>query len=224
MKINIVHLGFADYKDALELQESLHVQIKEEALDDTLLLLEHPPVLTLGTRGDHTNIYLSQEDLEKKGVSVYEVGRGGDVTYHGPGQIVGYPILNLNRHGKDIHDFVFKIQEVFIRLLGEEYKLNAHREDSKYTGVWVENEKITAIGIAVRHWTSMHGFAFNINTDLSHFSWINPCGLTDRSVTSLEKLTGYKHDLQKLNHQVAGYFCDVFGMEGNTCLVKDLIG
>lgn len=224
MKLNIVYLGLIDYKDALELQESLYSRIKEKTLDDTLLLLEHPPVLTLGTRGDRSNIYLSQEQLEKKGVAVYEVRRGGDVTYHGPGQIVGYPLLNLNRHGNDIHDFVFKLQEVFIRLLADEYKLNAHREESKYTGVWVDNEKITAVGIQVRQWTSMHGFAFNVNTDLSHFSWINPCGLTDRGVTSLEKLTGYNHDIQKLSQLTARYFCDVFEMEGNVCLVKNLIG
>lgn len=224
MKLNVVYLGLLDYNDGLLLQECLYDKIKEKALDDTLLLLEHPPVLTLGTRGARSNIYLSKEQLDCEGVSIYETKRGGDVTYHGPGQIIGYPIFNLSRHGRDIHDYVYKIQEVFIRLLREEYKLDAHREDSKYTGVWVGTEKITAIGIEVRHWTSTHGFAFNVNTDLNHFSWINPCGLSDRGVTSLEKLLGSKLDLQKTNHLAASYFCDVFGMEGNTCIIENLIG
>lgn len=224
MKLNIVSLGLMDYKDALELQKSLITQVIEETLGDTMLLLEHPPVLTLGVRGDRSNIYISQEQLEKMGINVLDVNRGGDVTYHGPGQIVGYPIFNLNRHGKDVHDFIFKIQEVFIRLLSKEYGLNAHRESSEYTGVWVDNEKITAIGIELKHWASMHGFAFNVNTNLSHFSWINPCGLSDRGVTSLEKLTGKTHDIDKIKQLIANYFCDVFGMEGNICSVQNLIG
>ena len=112
------------------------------------------------------------------------------MTYHGPGQIVGYPIFNLTRHGRDIHDFVFKMQEVFIRLLVREFGLEPHRESGKYTGVWIGEDKITAIGIHVRRWTTTHGFAFNVNTDLSHFKWINPCGLSDRGVTSLEKTHG----------------------------------
>jgi len=224
MSLNIVKLGLIDYKEALDLQEKLHTLIMEKILDDTLLLLEHPPVLTLGVRGNLSNIYLSQEQLDQMGISVHEVNRGGDVTYHGPGQIVGYPIFNLTRHGKDIRDFVFKIQEVFIHLLGQEYRLDAHRESSKYTGVWVGNEKITAIGIELKHWTSKHGFAFNVNTDLSHFSWINPCGLSDRGVTSLERLTGKKQDMEHLSKLVAEYFCSVFGMEGNVCLIESLIG
>jgi lipoyl(octanoyl) transferase len=223
-KLNVVFLGIIDYKEALDIQQKLHGCVMNKIIGDTLLLLEHPPVLTLGIRGKRSNIYLSQEQLIQMGISIYEVDRGGDVTYHGPGQIVGYPIFNLDRHGRDIHDFVFKIQEVFIRLLAREYKLDSHRESAKYTGVWIGDKKITAIGINIRHWTITHGFAFNVNTDLSHFSWINPCGLDDRGVISLEKLTGTKQDMAHLKQLVADYFCDVFGMEDNLCSLKNLIG
>jgi len=224
MKLNIVQLGLIDYKEALNIQEKLLDLCKINELEDTLLLLEHPPVLTMGTRAEKTNIYLTQEQLEAYNIKVYEINRGGDVTYHGPGQIVGYPIFNLVRHGKDIKDYVKKIQEVFLRLLANEFGIMAHREQEKYTGVWVGSDKITAIGIAVRHWVSMHGFAFNVNTDLSHFLWINPCGLSGRGVTSLQKQTGEKQDMNRLNKLVAKYFCEVFGMEENVCNIKSLIG
>lgn len=223
MKLNIVCLGLIDYKEALDIQEALLTRCKNGA-DDTLLLLEHPPVLTMGVRAEASNIYLTQEQLDENNVKVYPVNRGGDVTYHGPGQIVGYPIFNLQRHGKDIKDFVKKIQDVFIHLLQKEFAITAHSEKDKYTGVWVGNDKITAIGIAVRHWVSMHGFAFNVNTDLSHFLWINPCGLTGRGVTSLQKLTGHKQDMDCLNQLTAKYFCEAFGMEGQVCSLKSLIG
>lgn len=223
-KLNVIFLGMTDYQEALDMQQKLHSYVKNKTIGDTLLLLEHPPVLTLGSRGQRSNIYLSQEQLDQMGVSVFEVDRGGDVTYHGPGQIVGYPIFNLDRHGRDIHDFVFKMQEVFIRLLAREYKLDSHRESAKYTGVWIGDKKITAIGIHIRHWTVSHGFAFNVNTDLSHFSWIKPCGLDDRGVISLEKLAGKKQDMAYLKRLVAGYFCDVFGMEANVCSLRSLIG
>lgn len=224
MKLNIIFMGICKYQKALDLQLKLHSLVSDGTIDDTLLLMEHPPVLTLGTRGDRSNIYLSQEQLDQMGIRVYKVGRGGDVTYHGPGQIVGYPIFNLTRHGRDISDYIYKIQEVFIRLLVREYGLHVHRENAKYTGVWFGNEKITAIGVDVKRWTSMHGFAFNVNTDLSHFSWINPCGLNDRGVTSLEKLTGKKQDMESLNQLIAEYFCNVFNMEGSICSEQNLIG
>lgn len=224
MKLNIVQLGLIDYKEALDIQEKLLELCKINKLDDTLLLLEHPPVLTIGTRAEITNIYLTQEQLEAYNVKVYAINRGGDVTYHGPGQIVGYPIINLARHGKDIKDYVKKIQEVFLRLLADEFNIMAHSEQEKYSGVWVGSDKITAIGIAVRHWVSMHGFAFNINTDLSHFLWINPCGLSGRGVTSLQKLTGQKQDMDYINKLIIKYFCEVFGMEEKICNIQNLIG
>lgn len=213
MKLNVVRLGKMDYVEALEIQEKLLGKRQEGKIADTLLLVEHPPVLTIGRSGTRSNIIAPGETLEAMGIKVYEVTRGGDVTYHGPGQIVGYPIMDLGCHGKDIRKFVWNIEEVFIRLLDEEYGIKAHREDKKYTGIWVGDEKITAIGIAVKRWVTMHGFAFNVNTNLEHFNLIIPCGISNRGVTSLQKLVGYPLDFEKLNTQVAGYFCQVFGME-----------
>jgi len=224
MRFNVVYAGQIDYKEALDIQETLLSLCEQDKIKDTLLLLEHPPVLTLGTSADRTHIFLSEQELKNRGVKVYEVNRGGDVTYHGPGQIVGYPIFNLMRHGKDIRKYIFNIQEVFIRLLTNEFGITAHRELKKYAGVYVETNKITAIGVAVIRWISMHGFAFNVNTDLSHFSWINPCGLSDRGVTSLQKLTGTTQDINDINKMIAQYFGEVFEMEAEECTLKSLIG
>ena len=209
----VLRPGRLDYKEALELQEETQRKRIEGSIPDTLILLEHFPVLTLGRRGDEANILRSREELEAAGVSVYDVNRGGDVTYHGPGQIVGYPVMDLKEMGRDIKDYVFRIEEVFIRLLSAEFGIKAEREDKKYTGVWVGNDKITAIGIAVRQWVTMHGFAFNVNTDLSHFGWINPCGLSDKGVTSVQKLTGAEADFGRMNDLVVKYFFEVFERE-----------
>ena len=124
--------------------------------------------------------------------------------------------MDLRNYGRDIKDFVWKIEEIFIRLLDKEFNIKATREENKYTGVWIGNKKITAIGIAVKKWVTMHGFAFNVNTNLDHFNWIVPCGLSDRGVTSLEEILGEQQDLSKLNNLVAEYFCQVFGLEPET--------
>jgi lipoyl(octanoyl) transferase len=213
MQLGIIEPGMIEYADALKIQEKLMLLRQNGRVGDMLLLLEHPPVLTIGRRGSSANIRISPEELESAGVSVYEASRGGDVTYHGPGQIVGYPIMDLNGRGRDIKSFVWRIEEVFIRLLEAEFGIKAGRDEGKYTGVWVGNEKITAIGIAVKRWVTMHGFAFNVNTDLEHFKWIVPCGITDRGVTSLGKLLGRPLDMGAMNRKVASYFCGVFNME-----------
>lgn len=211
--MNICNLGRMDYALALSIQERMLDLRQKNRVEDTLLLVEHPPVLTLGTRGEYANILAQEDFLQANGVSIFKVNRGGDVTYHGPGQIVGYPIMDLNDHGKDIKQYVWNVEEVFIRLLKEKFGIHADREEKKYTGVWVNNEKITAIGIAVKRWVTMHGFAFNVNTELEHFKWINPCGITDRGVTSLQKLLGCKLDFELMNNTVAEYFARIFGME-----------
>lgn len=213
MKIKVVRLGRMDYGETLALQEAVLALRQRGEAGDVLLLVEHPPVITLGRRGEYSNIIAPREMLEAMGVSIYETNRGGDVTYHGPGQIVGYPVVDLNNFGRDVKEFVRLIEEAFILLLREKYGIEAHREDNKYTGVWVGRDKITAIGIAVKRWVTMHGFAFNVNTNLSHFRWINPCGLTDRGVASLEKLTGKVQDFERLNGLTAEYFCKVFSLE-----------
>jgi lipoyl(octanoyl) transferase len=222
--LNVVYMGLTGYREALDIQSALHERVMNFEAADTLLLLEHPPVITMGQSAEARNVYLSEDQRKKLGVEVFQTDRGGDVTYHGPGQIVGYPIFNLTRHGRDVHAFISSIQEVFLRLLSREYGLQPRREDGKYTGIWIGDKKITAFGIHVRRWTTTHGFAFNVNTDLSHFQWINPCGLSDRGVTSLEKLTGETQDMEKLNRLVARYFGEVFGMEENACALQSLIG
>lgn len=214
MEIDIIKLGRMEYKKALEVQTQHWQKVSSGEGRDTLFLVEHPPVLTLGVRGELDNILLPEDELHRLGVSIEQISRGGDVTYHGPGQIVGYPIMNLNRWGRDIHDYVARIENTFITLLKDDYNISAVVGDKTYTGVWVGTEKITAIGIQVKRWTTMHGFAFNVNTDLSHFGWIVPCGLSDRGVTSLEKLTGEKQDMEKLFKRTAEVFCQCFGAEG----------
>ena len=210
MKLNIVKLGKLDYKEARDIQERMHQLRKDDKVDDTLLLVEHPPVLTIGRRGEEANIILAIEKLKSMGVNIYDVNRGGDVTYHGPGQIVGYPRMNLKKYDKNIKQFVCNVEKVFIKLLEKEYGIIAHTGNKEYTGVWVEDEKITAIGFAIKRWVTMHGFAFNVNTNLEHFKWIVPCGITDKGVTSVQKITGQAQNLERLNDLVIKYFCEVF--------------
>lgn len=223
MNVNISLLGKIDYAEALAIQQKLHELRLQNQIGDTFLLLEHPPVITLGTRGVYSNILLPEKELEAAGVKIYEVNRGGDVTYHGPGQIVGYPVMDLKEHGRDIKQFVWNLEEAFIRLLKDNFDISAYRDQNKYTGVWVDNNKITAIGIAVKRWVTMHGFAFNVNTQLEHFKWINPCGITDRGVTSLEKLTGCLHDIDRMNELLIRYFTEVFGLDYKIVDIKQLI-
>lgn len=208
--IDVLRAGRMEYLAALELQERLLGERASGNVGDTLVLVEHPPVLTLGRRGDPANILLNRESLAALGVGVHEVNRGGDVTYHGPGQVVGYPVMDLRPREGDAKGFVHDVEEVFIRLLDREFGIPARREEGKFTGVWVGDEKIVAIGIAVRNLVTMHGFAFNVNVDLSHFGWINPCGITDRGVTSLKKLLGRTVDFEMANRMVASYFVEVF--------------
>jgi len=212
MQAAVAVLGTMDYGEALALQEKLLRLRQQGAIPDTLLLLEHPPSLTLGRHADPGHIVLPEETLAARGVVTYRVNRGGDVTYHGPGQVVGYPIIDLRQHGREVPLFFRRLEEVFIRLLGEEYGIDAGR-DERYPGVWVGGSKITAIGCAIKRWVTMHGFAFNVNTDLEHFRWIIPCGIAGRGVTSLEKLCQGPQDLEQVTRQVIRHFCRVFDLE-----------
>ncbi|MEG6523708.1 lipoyl(octanoyl) transferase LipB [Desulfotomaculum sp. 1211_IL3151] len=212
MRLLVAALDEIDYMEALTLQERLLQLRQQNRVPDILLLLQHPPTLTLGTRENRHNILTPEGTLARQGVKVYKINRGGDVTYHGPGQIVGYPILNLTGYGKSVRVYVDKLEELFIQLLEAEYGITAGR-DSQYTGVWTGGEKITAIGCAVKRWVTMHGFAFNVNTNLSHFKWINPCGITDRGVTSLQKILGQPQDMGRVNQQVISHFSRIFNCE-----------
>lgn len=213
MKFNVLNLGKCEYDKALEIQYKILEKRQNDEIADTLILVEHPPVITIGRNGKESNIIASEEYLKSQGISVFETNRGGDVTYHGPGQIVGYPIVKLNDLGIGVRDFVRGLEEIFIQLLKDKYGIEAGR-DTENTGVWVGNEKITAIGLAVKRGVTMHGFAFNVNTILQHFMLIVPCGIVGKGVASIEKLTGGKADFEEMNKEVLQYFCKVFNYDG----------
>ncbi len=210
MKLRILNKGLVEYGEALELQKELLLKRQNEEIPDTLILLEHPPVITKGKRTAEGDVLLPEKVLEKQGIGIFEIDRGGEATYHGPGQIVGYLIFNLYEKQRQLKQFVANVEEIFIRLLKNEYGITADR-DLKHRGVWVGDSKITAIGISIHKAVTMHGFAFNVNTNLDHFNWIIPCGITDRGVTSIEKLTGRKEDMAELKKLTGNYLTEVFG-------------
>ncbi len=186
MTLNVRHLGTVPYPEAREFQLDLVEQRRREEIPDTLLLLEHPAVITLGRRAGEADVLANESVLEREGVEVVKTDRGGQATYHGPGQQVGYLIVNLYQHGRRLKRFVYQMEEVFIRVLGE-IGVEAGRDDT-HRGVWVGKDKITAIGIAVKDSVTYHGFAFNLDPNLGHFDLIVPCGITDRGQTSVAKL------------------------------------
>jgi lipoyl(octanoyl) transferase len=198
------------YGDALALQRALVDERQRGRVDDLLLLVEHPHVLTLGVRGDggRRHILASPDQLAARGVEIHETGRGGDITYHCPGQIVGYPIIDLKPDRCDVHRYVRDLEEVLIRTAGD-YGIEAHRVDG-LTGVWVGREKLAAIGVRLARWVTSHGFAFNVTTDLDYFSLIVPCGVPDRGVTSLERVLGRRVERDGVEDHIVRHFCDVF--------------
>lgn len=207
----VEQLGTVDYAAGLALQHERVTQRKAGAIPDTLLLLEHPHVYTLGRNAHRENVLVSPAFLRSRGAEVFETDRGGDVTYHGPGQLVGYPILDLTQHRRDIAWFMRSLEEIFIRVAAD-YGLEAGRAAGA-TGVWVGNEKLVAMGVHISRWITSHGFAFNVNTDLRYFDWIVPCGLRDKGVTSIEKLLGRRADLTEAAERVIHHFGGVFGLE-----------
>ncbi|MDY6913549.1 MAG: lipoyl(octanoyl) transferase LipB [Planctomycetota bacterium] len=213
-------LGRIAYAEALELQLRLVERLIALGTEhEYLLLLEHdPPVITLGRGADEGNLLASPQQLSAKGIEVHHASRGGDVTYHGPGQLVAYPIMRLDRRGRDVHKYLRDLEETVIRLLGP---LGVEpRREKGLTGVWVRDEKIAAIGVAVRRWVSYHGVALNVSPDLSHFDLIVPCGLAERRVTSLAEILGPGHRTAELKPVMVECFCEVFGFsdvsEGST--------
>jgi lipoyl(octanoyl) transferase len=186
----ITDLGLISYNDAYALQERLVAARKADAIDDILLLCEHPHVITLGRNANRTNLLASEHVLRQKNVELHATNRGGDITYHGPGQIVGYPILNLGKIKRDIGWYVRTLEEAMIRASAD-FGVSAHRVPGK-TGVWVDaapvEEKLGAIGVHLSRWVTSHGFAYNVSTDLRYFDLIVPCGISDRKATSLEKI------------------------------------
>ena len=189
-ELQVRRLGLLPYGEALELQAQLVEDRKAGRIPDQLLLLEHPPVITLGVkaRKDRSNVLATPEALSAAGVELFETGRGGDVTYHGPGQLVGYPILDLRPDRCDVHRYVRDLEEALI-LAAATFGVTSGRLEG-LTGTWVGTEKLAAIGVRISRWVTSHGFALNVTTNLSHFDLIVPCGIVDKGVTSLERLTG----------------------------------
>jgi lipoyl(octanoyl) transferase len=211
--LQIRRLGRVSYADALALQQRLVEERRRGEIPDQLLLLEHPPVITLGVkvRNDRTHVLATGERLAELGVEVHETGRGGDVTYHGPGQVVGYPIVDLKPDRCDVHAYVRDLEEVMIRA-ARSFGVEAGRV-AGLTGIWVGAEKLAAIGVRISRWVTSHGFAFNVNTDLSHFNLIIPCGITDRGVTSLQRLLGHPVEMAEVEDALSAAFLDVFSAQ-----------
>ncbi len=206
-----LNLGLVPYQAAWDLQKFLVDQKKTAPLSpDFLILLEHPPVLTLGRWGRVGNILVDRHRLQELQIDLVRCERGGQVTYHGPGQLVGYPVLNLNYLGLGIRDYVFLLEEVIIRALAD-YDLRASRK-SGYPGVWVEEEKIASLGLAVQEGIAFHGFALNYGVDLEPFHWIIPCGLSGVRMTSLERLKGGTIETKSLRRRLTGHFEKVFNV------------
>src|SRR6059036_1982487 len=188
--LEIRKLGIVPYADALEMQRALVEDRRANRVGDLLLFVEHPHVLTLGVRGDggRSHILAPPEMLHARGIEIYETGRGGDITYHGPGQVVGYPIVDLKPDRCDVHRYVRDLEDVLIRTAAD-YSIEAARVEG-LTGVWAGSDKLAAIGVRIARWITSHGFAFNVSTDLEYFRLIVPCGIAGRGVTSLDRLLG----------------------------------
>lgn len=208
MLCRLYQLGLIEYGEAYDIQKRLWSQKTGGHAADALLLLEHPPTFTMGKSSKLGNLLLTKEELVREGISLFFTDRGGDITYHGPGQLVVYPIIDLKSRGKDIHRYVQGLEEVVIQALAE-LSIEARR-DEKNVGVWVGNEKIAAIGVSVRRWVTMHGLALNVNPILEHFSFINPCGIPNGRVTSISKLLGQDLPLETVGERVVAHFAEVF--------------
>jgi len=211
----ILRLGRVPYGEALDLQETLLDRRRCGEIEDTILFLEHPHVLTLGRRGDPANVLVAEEGLAARGIEIRRVGRGGDVTYHGPGQLVGYWIVSLRRWQDDVGRFLRAIEETLIRALAR-FGIEGRRVGG-FTGVWCsvpgrpDLEKIASIGVGIRRWVAFHGFALNVSTDLSYFDTIIPCGLTGKRMTSMTRLLAREVPLAEVEDSLAGVLPEVLG-------------
>jgi lipoyl(octanoyl) transferase len=208
--LEVRRLGTVPYSEALQLQRELVEERRANRVPDLLLLLQHPPVITLGVKGDggRSNVLAANERLAELGIEIAETGRGGDVTYHGPGQLVGYPILDLKPDRCDVHRYVRDLEEVMIRVCAD-YGMTAGRIKG-LTGTWIGNEKVGAIGVRISRWVTSHGFALNVNTNLDEFHLIVPCGIADHGVTSLSKAAGREVSVADAEDRVINHFAEVF--------------
>jgi lipoyl(octanoyl) transferase len=209
-EILVCDLGLTRYGDAWELQRELFQLRTEGQVPDILLLTEHTHVFTIGKSGSDSHLLASRPELDSVGADVFHIDRGGDITYHGPGQLVAYPILDLQNFYLDVHRYLRDLEKVIILTLNE-YGIAGER-DPRYTGVWVGGKKLAAIGVKVSRWITMHGVAINVNSDLSYFNRIIPCGIADRGVTSVEALLSRRIDLNEFSRLFVGAFGKVFGV------------
>lgn len=204
MKYKILDIGITDYLECYCLQKQLHDKVRR-GIDDHIVITEHYPVITIGRGGSKENLLVSEEFLNAKGIKIVETDRGGDITYHGPGQIVIYPIIDLKRHSKDIHKYLHYLEDAIIAVL-KEYNIDSFTIKGK-TGVWTKEGKIASIGIGVSSWVTFHGVALNVDCDLIPFNWIYPCGFKDIRVTSIEQILVDKIDKKQAKERFIDIFC-----------------
>jgi lipoate-protein ligase B len=217
----IIDLGLIDYGKAWDLQHHLWSRRVAEELPDLLILLEHPHVITLGRRGNRGHLIVSPEVLEAMKIPIFHVERGGDITYHGPGQMVVYPILNLKEYGYRIVRYIDQLEEVVLRVL-RDFGIEGRR-DPLNRGVWVAREKIASLGVAIKRWVSFHGFALNYETDLKYYDLINPCGLEGKKVTSMAEILGSKISRERLSERILFHFKEVFRRDWEAKNLEELI-
>ena len=216
----LVNIDLIEYRRAWNFQREVVAAKVKSDLPDILILLEHNPVITLGRRGDHQHIQASPEVLTAEGINIYHVERGGEVTYHGPGQIIGYPILNLKNWHRDVSWYVFNLEEVLIRTLGD-FGIEGTRNRLN-RGVWVRDSKIGSIGVAITRWVTYHGFSLNVSPNMYHYSLITPCGLEGIKITSLRELLGKEPAQRRVRDDISRHFQQVFNMELARIDMEDL--
>jgi len=207
--LKVLDLGVRNYKEIWDLQKELHSKRVAEEIPDTLILVEHNPVVTLGRSGKDENIKVPSKYLKEKGIELYHIERGGDVTFHGPGQLVGYPVFNIKKGLAGIKPFIEKIEDVIIATLGD-FKISAGKKE-KMIGVWVGEKKICSIGVAIKQWVSFHGFALNVNNDLEYFDLINPCGFKEIKMTSMQEILKYMVEMDGVKKAIIKNFIGIFG-------------
>jgi len=206
-----LQLGTEEYNQIFRLQQSLNQARREGKIPDTIIFLEHHPCYTIGREGGLEHILASDEVLEQEGIKIYETDRGGNITYHGPGQLICYPIIDLNDYERDVHVYARRMEELLIRTLGA-FAINAGRREG-FPGVWVGAVKIAAMGIGVNRWVTMHGVSLNICPDMKRFGLIIPCGIADSGVTSMEKLLNYPVDVSTVRQEMRRQFCRIFKIQ-----------
>ncbi len=209
--IELIESGITDYHDVWEFQKKLFNQVVEKRSQNFLILTEHKPVITIGKTGSLKNLLTEPSHLISKGIDIIEIDRGGDITFHGPGQLIGYPILDLSQFRKDVHWYLRNIEEVIIQTL-KDFRIQGDRIPG-LTGVWVKKKKICAIGVKVSRWVTMHGFALNISTNLDYFNHIIPCGISDHGVTSVFEETGNNVDQKDVIRSLYRYFSEIFRVQ-----------